>query len=340
VLHALLSDSASTRPCGLSLYRADPATIKRLSDELAAAFELGGGRADAMFDRLWDAMLPSTAGIAELERSGFAVPRTLRGDLVPFAQTPVDAHAGVGGVLQCLVTRVRVAGFRRSSYAAEVSLANPVQILTAKVVSFRLGRVLEVSCANKVVAEIRSDITGCKYECEPAPNRSRFFRARLLTPTNPRAVVAVGEGAQEPRVIGRASFKMKLWGGSPRVVRCEVGGGGLPHASVHPEGQAEGGARVLRLANRRPWWNPGLGAFVLNFSGRVTRPSVKNVSVPPRPASFSAKRTASLLRFQRYPVRLHQTRSRCSVALRPTVFRAAPLLLPRVTQSPRRACIA
>merc|ERR1712165_666679 len=33
---------------------------------------------------------------------------------------------------------------------------------------------------------------------------------------------------------------------------------------------------LLSLQNRPPWWNVELGAFVLNFGGRVSVPSVKN----------------------------------------------------------------
>ena len=43
--------------------------------------------------------------------------------------------------------------------------------------------------------------------------------------------------------------------------------------------QRQSGARAsgtLALRNKPPKWNPQLGAYCLNFKGRVTQPSVKN----------------------------------------------------------------
>ena len=37
-----------------------------------------------------------------------------------------------------------------------------------------------------------------------------------------------------------------------------------------------GGERMLKLVNKVPKWNPSLGAYCLNFNGRVTQASVKN----------------------------------------------------------------
>lgn len=34
--------------------------------------------------------------------------------------------------------------------------------------------------------------------------------------------------------------------------------------------------RVIKLVNKVPKWNPNLGAYCLNFNGRVTQASVKN----------------------------------------------------------------
>ena len=50
---------------------------------------------------------------------------------------------------------------------------------------------------------------------------------------------------------------------------------GPPLRHSFDSGLTEDSNRVP-LTNRQPWWNGQLGAYVLNFEGRVTLPSVKN----------------------------------------------------------------
>jgi tubby-related protein 1 len=50
----------------------------------------------------------------------------------------------------------------------------------------------------------------------------------------------------------------------------------LEHAALDSDG-----SRVQVLVNRTPWWDEGLGAFVLNFGGRITRASIKNYQLVP-----------------------------------------------------------
>ena len=53
------------------------------------------------------------------------------------------------------------------------------------------------------------------------------------------------------------------------------------HESLTPraaqaEGDTNGSAKYMKLVNKTPRWNQSLGAFCLNFQGRVTVASVKN----------------------------------------------------------------
>jgi hypothetical protein len=54
------------------------------------------------------------------------------------------------------------------------------------------------------------------------------------------------------------------------------GNGGQNNPEVGVQGMTPSDFGLLALQNRPPWWNAELGAFVLNFGGRVSVASVKN----------------------------------------------------------------
>jgi len=105
----------------------------------------------------------------------------------------------------------------------------------------------------------------------------------------------VGGGAAPSSATGRRELAAVRFASNvlsqrgPRKMRVAVprlSAGGEPAVVLQPAHDADGmGERMqdaaragdlLLLANREPSWNEDVGAYVLNFGGRVTQPSVKN----------------------------------------------------------------
>lgn len=61
-----------------------------------------------------------------------------------------------------------------------------------------------------------------------------------------------------------------------RAVRQLPAAARLTPRAAQAEGGTDGSAKYMKLVNKTPRWNQSLGAFCLNFQGRVTVASVKN----------------------------------------------------------------
>lgn len=162
-----------------------------------------------------------------------------------------------------------------------------------------------------VVGKVRSNYIGTSftvYDNGAAPGK----RAASESPGMTGAVAAATGAAVPPVLLELGSARRELaairFAGNvltsrgPRKMRVaiprpEVG------AILQPAAEADWmtermqdtarAANLLLLTNREPKWSDAMGAYVLNFNGRVTSPSVKNfqlVELPPvRVVDASAK---------------------------------------------------
>jgi hypothetical protein len=264
--------------------------MRAYSAESSEFNDIANQMKDAGIEKLllaeWDKALPRSQGIARVE-GAFAIPISLDApDKTEFVTTPAHLAGGIGGVLQCGIRRFPIwrNGMYSYDYKAHVQIDSStpqtqgVPVMTARKTGLTTLSVFvntgSLNDEGKKVGEIQSNLQGTSY-----------------------TFVKMGDDdGSENEVIGSADFLCKFLGGKPRVMSCMVSTGDdcEDSTSVESEDSVEstceciqrwlrGGRvrasrhnRMLQLVNRKPWWNVNLGAFVLNFSGRVTRASVKN----------------------------------------------------------------
>jgi hypothetical protein len=200
---------------------------------------------------------------------------------------------------------------------------------------------------------------GCRGETPRTPRESSAARERehYCDGSGQNLELSGGDPPNPPprpaRWSSAAALPSFLLSLAPGGARSSGGWRGPPRrsalfrrASLGCTAPRSGCRRVLSsLREKEPPRSPAQNELLESFVGRdlgtPTNPSpppqvspprrrccslaaLLHTAAPSRPAPSGAKRTASLLRFQRYPARLHQTRSRRSVAFRAAVLRARP----------------
>ena len=272
-------------------YRGSSSRLATLLDLIDAAYSGPSpdpaSSARVVIASLYVAALPATRDISHVS-CGYAYPLNFRKP--SFVRDLITRNAGVDGSMLYLIerdqvrrrvtnistqfvsyplflmsshrhpSRRRAQSFTRRTWRLRAQTPEgEVEVLTAT--SNLMGSYGVFDAEGGRVAAMQSNWTGTKYRC-----------------------FEVGEDGKEAEVAS-IEYSSSVFSRKPRRMRVVIDKAPLPSSSPRASGPPlrhsfdsplEEDSNLVPLTNRQPWWNGQIGAYVLNFEGRVTLPSVKN----------------------------------------------------------------